>query len=69
MKLKTLLHLCAMSAIQNDSEMKTYFERKLLEGKNKMNIINAVRNKLVHRVFEVIRDNRFYQDNYKRICA
>jgi transposase len=58
-----------MSAIQNDSEMKTYFERKLLEGKNKMNIINAVRNKLVHRVFEVIRDNRFYQDNYKRICA
>jgi len=69
MKLKKLLHLCAMSAIQNDSEMKTYFERKLLEGKNKMNIINAVRNKLVHRVFAVIRDNRFYQDNYKRICA
>lgn len=69
MKLKKLLHLCAMSAIQNDNEMKVYFERKLLEGKNKMNIINAVRNKLVHRVFAVVRDNRFYEDNYIRPCA
>jgi transposase len=68
MKLKKLLHLCAMSAIQNDKEMKSYFERKLLEGKNKMSIINAVRNKLVHRVFAVIRDNRMYEDNYISPC-
>jgi transposase len=69
MKLKKLLHLCAMSAIQNDKEMKAYFEKKLLEGKNKMCIINAVRNKLVHRVFAVVRDNRMYEDNYVRSCA
>lgn len=69
MKLKKLLHLCAMSAMQNDTEMKAYFERKLLEGKNKMSIINAVRNKLVHRVFAVVRDNRMYEDNYIRPCA
>ena len=69
MKLKKLLHLCAMSAMQNDPEMKAYFERKLLEGKNKMSIINAVRNKLVHRVFAVVRDNRMYEDNYIRPCA
>jgi transposase len=69
MKLKKLLHLCAMSAIQNDKEMKAYFEKKLLEGKNKMSIINAVRNKLVHRVFAVVRDNRMYEDNYVRNCA
>lgn len=69
MKLKKLLHLCAMSAIQNDKEMKAYFERKVLEGKNKMNVINAVRNKLVHRVFAVVRDNRLYEDNYTRPCA
>ncbi len=53
MKLKKLLHLCAMSAIQNDKEMKAYFERKTAEGKNKMSVINAVRNKLIHRVFAV----------------
>ena len=69
MKLKKLLHLCAMSALQNDPEMKAYFERKLLEGKNKMSIINAIRNKLIHRVFAVVRDNRNYEDNYIRPCA
>ena len=69
MKLKKLLHLCAMSAMQNDQEMKAYYERKLLEGKNKMSIINAVRNKLVHRIFAVVRDNRMYEDNYIRPCA
>lgn len=68
MKLKKLLHLCAMSAIQNDPEMKAYFERKVKEGKNKMSVINAVRNKLVHRVFAVIRDQRNYEDNYGRKC-
>ena len=69
MKLKKLLHLCAMSAIQNDPEIKSYFERKVTEGKNKMSIINAVRNKLIHRVFAVIRDKRDYENNYVRKCA
>lgn len=69
MKLKKLLHLCAMSAIQNDQEMKAYFERKVLEGKNKMSVINAVRNKLVHRIFAVIRDERNYEENYIRNCG
>jgi transposase len=68
-KLKTLLHLCAMSAIKNDMELKLYFDRKVAEGKNKMSIINAVRNKLVHRVFAVIRDNRSFEENYIRKCA
>jgi len=68
-KLKKLLHLCALSAIKNDKEMQAYFERKVAEGKNKMSVINAVRNKLIHRVFAVIRDDRFYEENYTRRCA
>ena len=68
-KLKKLLHLCALSAIQNDKEMKAYFQRKVAEGKNKMSVINAVRNKLIHRVFAVLRDNRPYEENYVRKCA
>lgn len=68
-KLKKLLHLCALSAIKNDVEMHNYFERKIAEGKNKMSVINAVRNKLIHRVFAVIRDDRTYQENYIRRCA
>jgi len=69
MKLKKLLHLCAMSAIQNDPEMKSYVERKVTEGKYKMSVINPVRNKFIHRVFAVIRDERNYEDNYDRNCA
>jgi transposase len=68
-KLKKLLHLCALSAIRNDIEIQTYFERKVREGKNKMSVINAVRNKLIHRVFAVIRDDRSYEKNYVRKCA
>jgi transposase len=68
-KLKRLLHLCAISAIQYDKELKAYYERKVLEGKNKMSVINAVRNKLVLRMFAVIRDNRDYVENYVRKCA
>lgn len=68
-KLKKLLHLCALSAIKNDKEIRVYFERKVAEGKNKMSVINAVRNKLIQRVFAVIRDDRFYQQDYINKCA
>lgn len=68
-KLKKLLHLCALSAIKNDSELRLYFERKVQEGKNKMSVINAVRNKLVHRVYAVLRDDRMFVENYIKPCA
>jgi transposase len=68
-KLKWLLHLCALSAIRNDTQIKTYYERKVAEGKNKMSVINAVRNKLVLRMFAVLRDDRSYVENYQRKCA
>lgn len=53
--LKTKLHLCAMSAIQWDEELRDYYKRKVAEGKNKMLVINAVRNKLIHRVTAVVK--------------
>ncbi len=59
-KLKKLLHLCAMAAIRWNEDMKQYYERKVKEGKNKMSVINAVRNKLVLRVFAVVREERNY---------
>ena len=62
--LKTLLHLCATSAIQAKGELRDYYHRKLEEGKNKMLVINAVRNKIVLRIFACVKDNRMYQKNY-----
>jgi len=63
--LKKLLHLCALVAINNYPEFKTYYERKKAEGKHSMSIINAVRNKIVLRVAAVINKQQEYVDNYK----
>lgn len=54
-KLKSLLNMCARAAIQHDPELKLYFERRTEAGKDKMNSLNAVRNKLLYRVFAVIK--------------
>jgi transposase len=60
MKMKRLLHLAAMSAIQCCEEIRNYYLRKVAEGKNKMLVINAVRNKLITRVFACIRHQKLY---------
>jgi transposase len=60
-KLKKQLHMCALSAITSDPELKHYFNRKVEEGKNKMLVINNVRNKLVHRVCSCVRENKIFE--------
>lgn len=59
-KLKTLLHMAALAAIKSDGEIQNYYQRKVNEGKSKMSVINAVRNKLVHRAVAVIREERLF---------
>lgn len=60
--IKCLLHMAAVAiAHKKRGDLKTYFERKVTEGKNKMTVLNAVRAKLVARMFTVIRNNRIYQ--------
>ena len=60
-KLKKQLHMCALSSIMHNVEMKSYFNRKVEEGKNKMLVINNVRNKIIHIICACVRDNRVYQ--------
>ena len=55
MRLKSLLSACAVSATRHDPEMKIYFNRRTENGKHKMNSLNAVKNKLLARVFAVVR--------------
>jgi transposase len=69
MRLKRLLHLAAMSAIQHNEELSYYYNRKLATGKNKMSVANAVRNKLIHRIFSCIKNNRPYQIKYQNALA
>ena len=62
--LKTLFHMAALSAIKMKGEFRDYYLRKVEEGKNKMSIINAVRAKIINRIFALIRDRRKYSYSY-----
>jgi len=61
--MKKLLHLAAMSAIQTNNDLRIYYLRKTAEGKNKMLVLNAVRNKIIHRIFAMIKSKKKYQFN------
>jgi len=63
-KLKTLLHMCALNAVRYDPQLKLYYQRKTEEGKHKMNVLNNVRNKLIHRIYAVITSGQEYDKNY-----
>ena len=60
-ELKKVLHMAAVSSVQHNPDLHDYYQRKVAEGKNKMSIINAVRNKLLHRVVAVIKRGTPYQ--------
>ena len=69
-KVKTLLHMSAIVAIQHNVDLKLYYERKVnQEKKNKMSVINAVRNKLILRIFACVNQNKPYENNYQRLVA
>jgi transposase len=59
--LKRMLHMGAMSVISRDPELRDYYQRKVAQGKNKMLVINAVRNKIIHRLCAVIKRGYGYQ--------
>ena len=67
-KLKSLLNMCAICAVRHDKELKTYYERKVAEGKAKMLVINNVRAKLLARVFAVINRGTPFVNMYKFVA-
>lgn len=54
-RLKANLSNAARSAIQNDPELRKYYDRKSKEGKEHGVIMNAVKFKLITRVFAVVK--------------
>ena len=53
-KMKKQLHMASLTGIKFDEGLKQYYDRKVSSGRNKMSVLNAVRNKLVARVFAVV---------------
>ncbi|GAB3163465.1 IS110 family RNA-guided transposase [Telluribacter humicola] len=58
-KMKALLSNCAAAAVQHDPQLKAYrsggrYQRKHAEGKERLVILNAVKAKLINRVFAAV---------------
>lgn len=63
-ELKASLHLAAIGIVRmKNTFLGKYYARKVAEGKNKMNVLNAIRNKLVHRIFACVRGDRLFEEN------
>lgn len=54
-KLKALFAMAAVSAVQHDPQIRDFFNRSLERGKEEPWIYNAIKTKLVKRIFAVVR--------------
>lgn len=52
--------LVALTAIKFDPELKAYYDKKALDGKSKMSVLNAARFKLLAKVVSVVKNDRIY---------
>ncbi|HNW68842.1 MAG TPA: IS110 family transposase [Bacteroidales bacterium] len=64
-KIKALLNLCAISAILYNPEMKIYYQNRKAKGANGMSTINIIRNKLIARIFAVVKRGTPYVETFK----
>jgi transposase len=64
--LKSILHMSAVCHITSDTDLNKYFLRKVAEGKHKMSVINAIKNKLILRMVAVIRNDRPYEERLNK---
>jgi len=64
-RIKALLSNSATTSILHNPEMRLYYEKRISEGKSKMSTLNIIRNKIVSRVFAVVKRGTPYVDTLK----
>jgi len=62
--LKSLLYLCATSAITYNKDMKNYYLKKKAEGKHSFVALNNVANKLLRTIYAILESKQKYDPNY-----
>ena len=67
--LKYLLHMAAVGCTARKGELQDYWKRKVAEGKHKMSVLNAIRNKLIHRICAVIERGTPYVRRTEPVAA
>lgn len=63
--IKRLLHMAALSVTRIKCDLQIYWQRKIKEGKHKMVVLNAMRNKLIQYAFAVVNRGTKYEKNYQ----
>lgn len=53
-KMKSLLTMCALNAKRHDKEIALYYKRKIEEGKHPMLVMNAIKCKVLSRIFATV---------------
>lgn len=53
-EIKSLLFMCAMNAVKFDGQLRSYYNRRVEEGKSKMSTLNIIKNKLLARIFAAV---------------
>jgi transposase len=66
--IKRLLDLSARSAINFDPEIHAFYERRTKAGKNKRSTRNIIRNKILGRMFAVVKREGVFQKNYQQVA-
>lgn len=66
---RKLLHLAARSVCTHNERFRTYYERKLAEGKCKRLVLNNVANKLLRIICAVLTSQTPYQADYPQVRA
>jgi len=64
-----VLHMAALAAVRLPGELRSYYLRKVSEGKPKLLVLNNVKNKLLHRLAACLRDGRCYVAEYAPSCG
>ena len=67
--LKALYHMGALAAISKKGEWQDYYLKKTKEGKRAMTALNAIRRKMIHRIFALVRDDRVFDPEYQNPLA
>jgi len=62
--LKSLLHMAAIGMVRLPCDLQAYYLRKVAEGKPKMVVLNAMRNKIIHRIYAVLERGEPYRLDY-----
>lgn len=63
-RIKSLLTLGALALVNSStSELGFYYRNKIRQGKKHLSVINAMRNKIILRIFAVVRNQITYEKN------